>query len=132
MNDHEGVGPEAVVTDLGARKNVGSGNARSSKPHPQILQVIRALITALAAVLATETNLHHDDELAAIAARIAGLPPDEAAAIWRTIADALATVPRPDMVAKLRAMAPVLQRAGGDRLLSETVTALHDVARWFP
>jgi hypothetical protein len=52
--------------------------------------------------------------------------------MWRTIVDALATVPGPDMAAKLRALAPVLERFGGDRLLRETITVLYDVARWFP
>jgi N6-adenosine-specific RNA methylase IME4 len=40
MNDRKGVGPEAVVTDLGARKNVGSGNARSSKAPLQNPQAV--------------------------------------------------------------------------------------------
>jgi hypothetical protein len=39
----KGKGPEAAVTVLEARKSVGSGNSRSSKPHPKNLQALREL-----------------------------------------------------------------------------------------
>ena len=35
MRARKGAGPGSVATDLEARKNVGSGNARSFKPQPQ-------------------------------------------------------------------------------------------------
>jgi hypothetical protein len=38
----KGAGPAPAVTGVEARKNVGSGNARSSKSHLQTSQVIRA------------------------------------------------------------------------------------------
>jgi hypothetical protein len=38
----KGAGPAPEATGGEARKSVGTGNAASSKPHPQISQVIRA------------------------------------------------------------------------------------------
>jgi hypothetical protein len=93
---------------------------------------IPLLQEALESALATETDLHHDELLASIAARIAGLSQEQAGGMWRTAASVLQSLACPELAAKLHALAPGLQRAEGERMVGESLTALTDVARWFP
>jgi hypothetical protein len=44
----------------------------------------------------------------------------------------LSILPRPDAVAKLRSLTPLLKRVGGEKLLRDAAAALTLVARWFP
>ena len=87
---------------------------------------------SLEAAIAANTDLHHDETLAPIADYLAQLPQANAVAIWQNIIATLQRLPRPTLVTKLRALAPVLEAVGDKRMIRETGDALSDVARWFP
>jgi hypothetical protein len=56
-----GSGLKAAVTVLEARKNVGIGNAASSKPPPDNSQVIRVTLTGACANAMPKQGVNRDD-----------------------------------------------------------------------
>ena len=70
--------------------------------------------------------------LAGLAPRLAELPRPDLYRLWNEILPLLARRTRPDLLADLRALVPVIHALGGEEAIAETARAIQDVARWWP
>jgi hypothetical protein len=84
------------------------------------------------AALSASTDIHHDNLLAPGVLALLELPADRLPSICQRAMAKLSILPRPDAVAKLRSLTPLLERVGGEKLLRDAAAALTLVARWFP
>lgn len=116
--------------------------ARSFEPEPRA-NALRSLATwaeppetsallreALSAGAAARTDLWHDDTLAPIAADLAKQPDGQLEAAWGDIRSDLAALPRPELLAKLHALAPVIVGLAGG-VAVEAHAAIRDVGVWW-
>src|SRR5262249_52569952 len=93
------------------------------------------LAEALQAARAIRDGRARARALAGLAPRLAALPRQHLASLWTDTLHLLAKHTRPDLVAALRALAPVLVALAGPdpgAELAEVPQAVLDVARWWP
>ncbi len=69
--------------------------------------------------------------LAALAPRLAEMPRERLYPLWRETLPLLAARTRKDLLADLRALAPVVQALGGAEAVAETFRATQDVGQWW-
>jgi hypothetical protein len=86
---------------------------------------------ALGAAIAASTDLLHDETLAPIAEAAAALPAARVRALFDAQLDQLALQPRPQILARLHALAPMIL-ALRDATAEDTVRAIADVTHWWP
>jgi hypothetical protein len=103
-------------------------------PHlPELL-----LSEALAAARQIKDEHARARALAGLAPRLAALPYPIIARLWAEPQDglpllhSLARRSRSDLLADLRALAPVLATLGGEEAIAEIFRAIQDVGRWWP
>ena len=98
--------------------------------------------TVLAEALAAARSIWWEpgraEALAALAPHLAALPRESLARLWleeregANLLHALARRPRPDLLADLRALAPVLGALGGEAAAAAAFRAIQEVGRWWP
>jgi hypothetical protein len=72
------------------------------------------------------------EALAALAPRLAELPRPALYPLWDETLSHRARRTRPDLLADLRALVPVIHALGGEAAIAETARAIQDTARWWP
>ncbi len=70
--------------------------------------------------------------LTALAPRLAELPRLDLYPLWNETLPLMARHTRPNLLADLRALVPVIHALGGTKAIAETARAIGDVARWWP
>jgi hypothetical protein len=87
---------------------------------------------ALAAAGEIEWESARAQALAALAPRLAELPRPALYPLWDKTLPVLARRTRPDLLADLQALVPVIHALGGEAAITETARAIQDVAHWWP
>jgi hypothetical protein len=67
-----------------------------------------------------------------LAPQLTALPQAKALSLWKEILRFSATRSRPDLLADLAPLAPVIAALGGPEAVAETCRAIDDVGRWWP
>jgi hypothetical protein len=94
--------------------------------HPGLLD------EAWMAMLASPSDLHSDELTSELADRLCTMEPNDLAIFLRERLVSLASLSRPDLLAKLKHLAPAFARAGGTQAIRDTYNAIDDVCRWWP
>jgi hypothetical protein len=87
---------------------------------------------ALAAAREIKDAYDRASALTALSPRLAELPRPALYPLWDETLPLLARRTRPDLLADLRALVPVIHALGGEAAIAETFRAIQDVARWWP
>ena len=115
----------------------GAGHRGRGVPVPA-LAVLAPRLTepmlreALEAARAIEDEEYRSEVLAALAPRLAELPPATLSPLWSKTIRLLATRTREGLLGDLCALVPVLAALGGTEAMAETFRAIQDVGRWWP
>lgn len=93
----------------------------------------RALLEeAWSAMLATESDVVGDDLLYELTERLCKLEQPALVDFLGERLFGLAAIPRPNLLAKLKHLAPALVQAGGNGVSQDLYRAIDDVVRWWP
>ena len=92
----------------------------------------QALREALEAARAIEDEGFRSAALAALAPRLAELPPSTLYPLWSKTIRLSATRTREGLLGDLCALVSVLAALGGTEATAETFRAIQDVGRWWP
>jgi hypothetical protein len=70
--------------------------------------------------------------LTGLAPHLVKLPNNDLLGLWQETLLCLACRTRKDLLADIRALAPVIHKLGGEEAIAETFRAIQDVGRWWP
>jgi len=101
-------------------------------PHLPPEQQPQVLAEALATAREIEWESARAEALAALAPRLAELPRPALYPLWDETLPLLARRTRPDLLADLGDLVPVIHALGGEAAIAETARAIQDTARWWP
>jgi hypothetical protein len=87
---------------------------------------------ALAAAREIKDEYERARVLTALPPRLAELSRRALYPLWEEPLLLLARRTRPDLLADLRALVPVIHALGGEAAIAETFRAIQDVVRWWP
>ena len=124
---------EALAAARELPETVRSGSPRAEAPAALAPHLPPNLLAqALAAAREIGNESARAEALAALAPRLAELPRPALYPLWDETLPLLARRTRPDLLADLRALVPVIHALGGEAAIAETARAIQDTARWWP
>ncbi len=127
--------PEELLPQaLAAAREIGGESARARALAALALHLAELGYPQEALAAAREIGDADDRAraLAALAPHLAALPRPALSPLWDETLPRLARRTRRDVLADLRALAPVLFALGGAEAVQETFRAIQDVGRWWP
>jgi len=124
--------PELLPEALAAAREIKNEYHRAEALTALAERLPELLPEALAAAREIESEWFRAPVLTALAPRLTELPRPDLYPLWDKTLPVLARRTRPDLLADLRALVPVIHALGGGEAIAETARAIQDVARWWP
>jgi len=129
--------PQVLAQALAAARGIRDAGDRAQAlaalaPHLPPDERPQVLAEALAAAREIGDAGDRARALAALAPRLAELPRPALYPLWDKTLPVLARRTRPDLLADLQALVPVIHALGGEAAITETARAIQDVAHWWP
>ncbi len=132
----EGLREQALTEALKAARSLPE-KGRLGSPRSEALGALAPhlppglLSEALEVTLGIRDARYRAEALSALAPRLAKMPAERLYPLWAETLPILARRTRPQLLADLRALAPVIHALGGQEAVAETFRAIQDVGRWW-
>ncbi len=128
----EGMQPDILLEALDAAKDAESDQLRAKALAALAPRLPEGLLSeALVAARNIRKVWYRARALSALAPRLAEIPAERLYPLWAETLPILARRTRRDLLADLRALAPVIHALGGQEAVAETFRAIQDVGRWW-
>ncbi|WGV27274.1 NB-ARC domain-containing protein [Halotia branconii] len=123
--------PEVLPEALTAARAIQDEKYRASALSALADKLPEVLPEALTAARAIQDESHRADALGALASGLSKMPNTKLFPVWQDTLDELSLRTRPNLLADIKALFPVIFALGGEVATAEVAHAIIDVGRWW-